>query len=81
MMGKCPSAPLKRATIQAIRLSSRETDRDNTYSSFKFVIDALKFHSIIEDDKSSNINLECKWEKTKRKDGHIRLHITEVEKL
>lgn len=81
MLGKLPPMPLKRANIQAIRLSSREPDRDNLYSSFKFVIDAMKFHSVIEDDKSSNINLQCVWEKSKPKSGAITLNITEVETL
>lgn len=79
MMGKCPAAPLKRASIVATRLSSRETDLDNTFSSFKYVIDALKFHAIIEDDKPSKIDLRCKWEKAKPKQGHIKIEITEIE--
>lgn len=79
MMGKCPPEPLKKVKIEMTRFSSREPDTDNLYASWKFIGDSLKFHSVIEDDKPSVLELKCKWEKAKPSHGHIKIEITEVD--
>ena len=78
LQGQIIPKPLKKAKLTLTRCSSREPDLDNLYSSFKFVIDALKFNGFIEDDKPSNIDLKCKWEKAKQKEGKIKIEIEEL---
>lgn len=78
-LGKQPIKPLKRSTLLCTRFSTTEPDLDNLYASFKFVIDGMKYNAIIEDDKSSNIDLKCSWTKGKRGQGKIRIEITEIQ--
>jgi Holliday junction resolvase RusA-like endonuclease len=80
-MGKVPSMPLNKARVQATRCSSREIDTDNLYGSFKSVIDSLKFHGVVIDDKPSCVFLNCQWEKVKNKDAGIRLTVEEIENV
>lgn len=73
-----PIGPFKKAILRLTRYSSKEPDVDNLYSSWKFVIDALKYNGIILDDKPSVIDLRCYWKKTKPKEGKIEIHIEEI---
>lgn len=76
---KEPSWPLPKATLTCTRCSSSEPDIDNLYSSFKFVIDGLVHAGVIADDKPSVLDLKCRWEKARPKEGHIRLLIEEAK--
>jgi len=73
-LGKVPDFPIKLSNLYLTRCSSRQPDIDNLYSSFKFVIDALKYNKIIEDDKPSNFSeFKCSWQKAKK--GSIRIRL------
>lgn len=78
LIKKVPSKPMEKANITCTRFSSREPDLDNLFSSFKFVIDAIKNCGVIKDDKSSCISLKCNWQKSKPKEGKIKVEIQEV---
>lgn len=69
----------RKAILNLTRYSSREPDTDNLYSSWKFIIDALKYNGIILDDKPSVIDLKCRWEKAKPKEGKIKIEIEEIK--
>lgn len=76
---RLPDKPLERAKLTLIRYSSAEPDYDNLVMSFKSIIDALKFHKVIMDDKMSNIGAsEYKWEKVKPKQGMTRIIVKEA---
>lgn len=62
-----------------IRRSSRSPDYDGLVHSFKPVMDALKFHGIIQDDSMANIGVpEYRWEKTQSGKGHIQLIVEQA---
>lgn len=76
---KKPSAPLRVAQAEFVRVSSKEPDFDNLVSSFKGVRDSLIKCGIIENDKTSNLpNAIYRWEFVKRGQGHIKVSIKEV---
>ena len=76
---KKPSAPLKIAHAEFVRVSSKEPDFDNLVSSFKGVRDSLIKCGIIENDRSSNLpNPKYLWEKAAPKRGFIKISIKEV---
>lgn len=77
-IGKRPMKPLKRAFVKIVRGSSVEPDLDNLYSSVKGPLDGLKHAEIILDDKPSNIELVCTWEKAAPKKGHIKINVLEI---
>lgn len=66
---------LKKAKLTLTRHSSQALDPDNLPASFKYVIDALKFNKIIEDDSADHIELTCLWEKAKKGAGKITIKI------
>jgi hypothetical protein len=78
--GKKPPKPLKYANLTLVRFSSVEPDWDGNVSSWKPVIDALRYCGVLEDDKVSNIGTpKCLWEKAKPKHGHIFVSVEEAE--
>lgn len=77
--GSVPGLPFKRSRLILIRHSTRPMDPDNLPASFKYVIDALKFNKIIEDDSHKHIELTCLWEKAKRNEGKITIKIESIE--
>lgn len=73
-----PPAPLTKANITLTRFGSREPDFDGLTSSFKAILDGLTEHGIILDDKPSIIGSPTyNFVKAKRKDGKIRIEVTE----
>ena len=79
LTGKKPLKPLKKARLILTRYSSSCPDPDGLVSSFKFVIDALVFHGVLENDKYSNISMpKYNWHKAKSKEGKISVVIKEA---
>lgn len=70
--------PFKQSKLILTRHSTHPMDPDNLPGSFKYVIDALKFNKIIEDDSSKHVELTCLWEKAKRGEGKITVKIEEI---
>lgn len=67
---------LAKAQLELTRFSARECDFDNLASSFKHVLDGLKWAQVIVDDKPSVIGCPTFiWQKAKQKDGKIRIRI------
>lgn len=77
--GKKPREPLKRAKLTLVRYSSVQPDWDGNVSSWKPVVDGLKYAGIIEDDRVSCIDWPvCKWEKAPPKQGRIFVAVEEL---
>ncbi len=78
--GKLPPAPLVKFRLELTRWSSVEPDYDNLTSTFKVIVDGLKYAGVIANDKISNTGQwDCRWEKTKPKQGRIRVVVEERE--
>ncbi len=80
LVGKLPPAPLKRARITLTRHSgARRPDFDNLVSGFKPVLDALKKHGVISDDRSDEIGIpEYLWAKASPGKSHITVVVEEI---
>lgn len=72
-----PPKPLPEAHLVLVRCSSRQPDADALYGCWKAVIDGLVMVDVLEDDKATNVTLECRWQKTKPKEGRIKIAVTE----
>lgn len=67
---------LTKVQLQLTRVSSREPDFDGMVGSWKCIIDALVEAKVFIDDRPSVIGSPVfLWEKTSRKDGHIKIRI------
>ncbi len=76
--GKKPPKSLSKFTLTLIRHSSAEPDYDGLVSTFKAVVDGLKLHGVIVDDKLKNTGpWDCRWEKAKPKFGYIEVIVQE----
>ena len=74
-----PKSPLTKAKLTLIRYSSREPDYDGLVSSFKVVVDALRYCGVIKDDRMSNIGIPIyDWQLTTPKNGFIEEKVEEV---
>lgn len=79
LLGRVPSEPLERVTVEFTRFSTSEPDFDNLVASFKPICDGLIKAGVIVDDKPSNIGSPTyRWEKAKRGEGRIHVHVREV---
>jgi len=77
-LGFEPKEPLKLATLELTRHSSRSPDYDGLVSSFKPIIDGLIDARIIENDRMTNIGApKYSWQKAKHGAGHITVKVTE----
>ena len=77
--GGPPNGPLPRAKLTLIRYSSREPDFDGLVSSFKVVIDALRYNGVILDDKMSNVGVPSySWVSVKPREGSIYVRVEGV---
>jgi Holliday junction resolvase RusA-like endonuclease len=75
-----PLEPLKKASLELVRYSSRSPDFDGLVQSFKPVIDALKKCGVIEDDNMSVIGRpDYRWEKACQREGRIKILVEEIE--
>lgn len=78
-IGKRPKHPLLKAKITCTRFSSVESDFDGLSGSFKSILDGLKKAGVITDDSPSVIGRpEYEWQKTKPKEGKIRVKVEEL---
>jgi len=76
-LGQLPEKPLSKYKLRLTRYSSNEPDYDGLVSGFKHIVDGLRKHLIVEDDKLSNTGVwDCHWIKTKPKDGHVKIEVT-----
>lgn len=76
-----PESPLESAEITCIRMSSVEPDYDGLAGSFKPIIDGLVQAGVLKDDNPSILRHSCyKWEKTKPKQGKVRVIVREISK-
>jgi len=74
-----PKEPLQKAKLRLTRGSSQEPDFGGLVYSFKTIEDSLVKLGIIIDDKMSVIGRpEYLWEKTKPKEGFIKIEVWRV---
>lgn len=77
--GQLPPEPLTKARLKLTRFSSASLDYDGLVSSFKAIIDGLVCARILEDDNYDVIGVpDCRWEKTKPKQGFVRVEVYEI---
>lgn len=73
------ATPIERARLTLIRHSSARPDFDGLVSSFKVVIDSLRYNGIIADDKHENVGVpEYLWLKAPPRKGGISVVVEEV---
>lgn len=74
-----PPYPLKLASVEVVRFSSRRPDFDNLVYSFKPVFDGL-IHAriIVDDDMLTIVDRKYRWEKCPEKDAHIVISVKEI---
>lgn len=78
--GRKPRRPLVSAALKLVRASSSEPDTDGLISGFKHIVDGLVECGVLVNDKPSNIGIpDYRWEKCKRKEGHVRVRVESVE--
>lgn len=76
LYGKIPPTPFQFYTLRLCRHSSSEPDYDGLVSSWKYVVDALRYYKIIVDDKLSNSGpWICEWVKAPRNQQKISVTI------
>jgi hypothetical protein len=73
-----PSSPLKKSKIICQRHSMKQQDFDNLVGSFKYVIDALVFNGILEDDSPKHLERQYEWIKAPKGKYKIVLLIEEI---
>lgn len=75
-----PKEPLKKAKLTLTRFSASEPDFDNLVSSFKKIIDALRYNAVLADDKMKNIGIpRYDWQKCAPKAGMIHVIVESVD--
>ena len=75
-----PKEPIEKAYVHFTRCSTREPDYDNLVAGFKRVLDALIKCGLIVDDSPKHLVSKYTWEKAKRPNMFIEIHIKELEK-
>lgn len=75
-----PIMPLRRAKLTLTRFSSSQPDFDGLVSGFKSIIDGLRTHGILVDDKVQNIaQPDYRWEKAKPGEGRVRVRVESAD--
>ena len=68
--------PLRRALVVYVRHSgSRQPDKDNLVSSFKWIQDALVYAGVLHGDSMYDIETEYRWKPASPKDGRVSIWI------
>lgn len=74
LYGKIPPKPFSFYKLHLTRFSSSEPDYDGLTSSWKYIVDALKYYKVIEDDRLSNSGpWNVMWQKCPQKHGKIHV--------
>lgn len=81
LFGKLPKTPYQKALIHITRHSSAMIDFDNNVHASKVLIDALKYHGVIEDDSPLHIKTQYTWTKAKALEGRVTITIQQTEVL
>lgn len=69
-----PITPLQLARLTLTRVSTTEPDYDNNVSSFKCIVDGLRYAKVLADDKKKNIGeSRYQWEKCKKNQCCVRI--------
>jgi Holliday junction resolvase RusA-like endonuclease len=76
--GGLPLAPLVKARVHCVRLSSGTMDRDGLCGSFKSVMDALVDCGVLVDDSPDHVDVTYAQEKCAPKKGKISVTVEEV---
>ena len=75
-----PPKPLTKAKLTLTRFSSSEPDYDGLVSSFKVVVDSLRYNAVLADDKMKNIGIpRYDWQKCAPKAGMIHVIVESVD--
>lgn len=78
--GGPPSAPLRKALIECVRISSGRMDADGLSGSFKAIVDALKHAGVIEDDSPDHVRVSYRHERGRPRAGSVRVRVEELTK-
>lgn len=75
-----PPKPLQKARLTLTRFSSSEPDYDGLVSSFKVVVDSLRYNAVLADDKMKNIGIpRYDWQKCAPKAGMIHVIVESID--